>query len=221
MIDPLTPLKQVETDAEQALRFHSRERRRSLAGIPELFRTHRLFGAGVMEIPQIGIALTFDLPQRSAPVTFRTAIRITENSGVHRGCIFEFGGSGRACFFWVQDDGIGFRAGGSPGTNEEAVMLFDNGGELPVGAELDLVICANPGNGKMRLWSNGIEIARAQAVNETFGGTWAGTAAGSFAAAPFGSSPSDVPTNSKIAPSGFEVIEPLSIYAKQTVRQFV
>lgn len=217
----LTHLKTLN-EQEQAIYFHGRERRRSLAGIPELFRTHQIFGGTVMEVASIIMADTFP-PLREDVITFKTAIRITADgvSGQHRGLVFELGGFARGCVLWVGDSTIGFTAGGAAASGEESVSLFDNGSDLPVGLEVELVCAARPGDGRTRLWANGNEIARDTAINDSFNGEWAGNDPGSFATAKSSLVSGNVPTASDKAPDGFDVIEPLSVYRGQVPRHFV
>lgn len=205
----------------QVRRLHARERRRSLAGLPELSRTHRFFDAvgGAMAVETITTAASFG--SRAGPVTFQSAIRITENGGEHRGIVFEIGGTTNGIALWVGDQTIGFHAGAA-GTTNGATALFDNGSELPPGMEIDLVVSAIPGTGKVRMWGNGREIARAQASGLIFSPmVWSGSGNGSFATMLKDTLVSDVPVESAITPTGFEVIEPLSVYQKQVPRHFV
>jgi len=213
MAEQLTPLQE-GTDLNQAVRFHSRERRRSLAGIPELSRTHYIFGGTVMAVSAIPMAA---FPSHASEITFKTAIRIIENAGVHRGLVFSFGTTIGAAALWIEDDKIGFRAGGGV-AGFFAASIFDNGVELPPGLELELVVSASPGMDKTRLWGNGQELARAtSASNMAF---WAVAGDGSFADAPAAALPGDVPGTSQVAPDGFDVIEPLSAYVGQKPRHF-
>jgi hypothetical protein len=158
-------------------------------------------------------------PSRSGLVTFKSAIRITENSGEHRGLVFEFGDSATGAALWIGDETIGFHAGDA-GDDDGATALYDNGAELPVGLEVSLVASVRSGDGRVRLWANGREIARAVAVNGGFA-AWAADSEGSFAAIAQGTVVTDVPLDSRGAPAGFEVIEPLSVYINQVPRHFV
>lgn len=213
------PLKELDGQ-EQAIFFHSRERRRSLAGIPEMNRTHRLFGDTVMEIADITTGDIF--PVRNVPVAFKTAITITENAGQHRGLVFEFGDDAIGSALWVGDETIGFHSG-EDGTVNGATALFDNVAELPVGLELELIVAVRPGDGRVRMWGNGDELARSTASSDGFGaaGAWSAASNGSFAAAAQGTIVPDVPAISQGAPAGFTVIEPLSVYVGQVPRHFV
>lgn len=219
MVQQLKSLSSVE----QAVFFHSRERRRSLAGVPELFRTHQIFGVTEMAFAPIPIE---QFPDRNSYVTFRTSIRVLAGTGAgldeHRGMIFEFGSNGSGVAAYLADTGIGFHAGPS-GDVTGANAVFDNGGELPEGLELDLTFAVKTGNGKIRIYGDGNEIARAEASSGGFGvlGRWAQTQPGSFATAVQGATVIDVPTISLGAPSGFEVIEPLSVYVGSVPQQFV
>lgn len=214
-IQPGEPLSEIE----RAALFHARERRRDLAGIPQLHRTHRVYGVTVMAVSNIDAAA---FPNRDTPVTFKTAIRVTENSGQHRGIVFEIGDSDIGTALWIGDQTIGLHAG-EDGTTNGATALFDNGAELPVGLEMELVAAIRPGDGRVRLWGNGREIARSVASSNSFGaaGTWANSSNGAFAAAVQGTTPVDVPAASQGAPAGFEVIEPLSIFVGSYPRHFI
>lgn len=203
----------VVTDQRQAALLTSRQRRRSLAGVPDLHRTHFLGSIPTTSIP----AASF--PSRSKLVTFWTAVRITENAGQHRGLIFELGDSTTGIAAWIDDDQIGFRAGDS-GVDDRAFATWTTGtGELPVGLEVDLVFGIQPGTGRVRIWGNGGEIARAEATNGAFASGWAAASDGSFATAVNGTTPADVPQTG--APAGFEVIQALSVYVGVVPRHFV
>ena len=211
----------LKTDVEDRVVFHHAVRRRlSLAGVPEMFRTMQIFGGTAMAVADIDTGAIF--PSRTTPITFRTAIEITANAGVHKGLVFEFSGSDIGAALWIGDQTIGFHAG-EDGTVNGATALFDNTAELPVGLLMDLVVAIRPGDGRVRMWGNGTELARAVASSNTFGvaGTWAEDSNGSFAAAPQGTIIVDVPAASQVAPGGFTVIEPLSVYVGQVPRHFI
>ena len=199
---------------------HAVRRRQSLAGVPEMFRTHQIFGGIVMAVADIDTGAIF--PSRTSPITFRTAIEITANAGVHKGLVFEFSGSDIGATLWVGDQTIGFHAG-EDGTVNGATALFDNTLELPVGLSMDLVVSIRPGDGRVRMWGNGKELARETASSNTFGAAkaWAEDANGSFAATAQGTIVVDVPAASQIAPDGFTVVEPLSVYVGQVPRHFI
>lgn len=208
-------------DRLQSVLFHARERRRSLAGVLELRRTHRIFNeaGGAMAVDTLTTSQLF--ASRAGPITFQTAIRILDNGGEHRGLVFEIGGTANGIALWVGDQTIGFHAGPT-GTTNGGTALFDNGAELPPGLELDLVVSTIPGTGKVRLWGNGRELARGQASGLIFNPmVWSGSGNGSFATVLKDNAVTDVPVESAIAPTGFEVIEPLSAYQKQVPRHFV
>ena len=205
----------------QAVQFYARERRRSLLGVPDLFRTHQIYGVERGEILLELIDTGAVFPARDGTITFATTIRITPNGGVHRGLVFCFGDSDGGCALWVEDEGIGFHAG-KAGIANGATALYDAGAELPPGLELSLVAAVNVGNGRVRLWGNGREIARGQATSLIFDPPeWTSAGAGSFATVPSGTAVTDVPVSSVQAPDGFEVIRPLSVYVNQVPRHFV
>ena len=209
-----------DADLGRAVFHHAVRRRQSLAGVPEMFRTMQIFGGTVMAVADIDTGAIF--PSRTSPITFRTAIEITANAGVHKGLVFEFSGSDIGAALWVGDQTIGFHAG-EDGTVNGATALFDNTVALPVGLLMDIVVAIRPGDGRVRMWGNGKELARATASSNAFGAAkaWAEDSNGSFAAAVQGTVIVDVPAGSQIAPDGFTVVEPLSVYVGQVPRHFV
>lgn len=280
----------VDTDQKHAAYFAARERRRSLAGVVDLFRTHRFLnvarlltvigataatpivittledhglvtGMTVSVIAVIGVpeantsatvtvltSTTFEMdgtsgtgsysfggvvevpndmpvpsittgdvfPVRSGLTTFRTAVRI--GAGSPLGLVFEFGSSTRGCGVAINGATIILTAGGL--TTEVATATFDNGSVLPEGLELELVCALRPGDGRVRLWGNGQEIARATASSDSFGGDWADANAGSFAQSAAGTCPAAL-TAANSDPANFEVIEPLSVYIGSVPQHFV
>lgn len=214
-IESLEPLRsEAFTDQQQAAFFHSRERRRSLAGVPELFRTHVL--RGVSGFPTAGIATGDIFPDRERPITFQTAIRFTAASP--SGLLTELGGLVIGLAVWIGTQTIGIRAGGAVTAGDEAFATFDNGSEWPTGLELDLTFASVP-DGSVALWANGKQLISTSSANANYGGNpWAGAETGSFASGPAATIPPDVPINT--APSGFIPIEPLSAYNGQLPRQF-
>jgi len=212
------------SDLDQSVIFSAGERRKSLAGFPDMFRNMRIFGDTVMAVANIDTNARF--PSRTGVITFKTAIRILEGTGVgsdeHRGLVFEFGDAAIGAALWVGDSTIGFHAG-EDGTVNGATALFDNTVELPETLELELLCAVRPGDGRVRMWGNGTELARSTASSNTFGalGTWTAAADGSFAAAKQGAVVADVPAVSDQAPSGFQVIEPLSVFVGKVPRHFV
>lgn len=199
---------QEQDDQSQALLFYSRERRRSLAGIPRMHRTHRFggSGAGTLTIDPIDHDAAF--PDRSRPITLRSACRIVENAGVHRGVQWQFGpdGNGRL-FFALQDTILAFGAGGLA-ADDFILGIYSFGGEIPPGLLLDVVCAANPGNGRIMCWANGTRVISAQAANGTMGGSFCeATPDGYF---------------TKVGKlDGYESVSPLDVYYGQLPREFV
>lgn len=157
-------------------------------------------------------------PDRERPITFRTAVRFA--AGLQAGMVFEFGSSTRGCALAVAPNGLLAFVAGEGGNANSAAAVFDNGVTFPTGLELEIVAAIRPGDGRIRLWGNGRELARATAANGDFNGGWADDEAGSFAAASSGTQPA-VFNPVAIAPFGFAVIEPLSAYVGQIPRHFV
>lgn len=212
------------TDQRQAVFFQARERRKSLAGFPDMFRNMRIFGNTVMEVASIDTGAIF--PSRTGLIAFKTVIRILAGTGVgsdeHRGLIFEFGDAAIGAALWVGDSTIGFHAG-EDGVVNGATVLFDNTVELPETLEMEIIAAIRPGDGKVRVWGNAKELGRSAASSNTFGAakTWTAASAGSFAAAAQGAVVADVPAISQGAPSGFEIIEPLSVFVGKVPRHFI
>lgn len=204
-----TPLKAFDA-VEQAVYFHSRERRRSLAGVPELFRTLLL-----SDIPTTPVLAT-SFPTRDVLVTLWTSIRIT--GAAPTGLIFELGDAATALAAWIDDTNVILRAGDAA-ADDRGIATFDNTVSLPIGLELDLVYAIRPGDGRVRIWGNGEEIARGVATNGQLPNGWAASSNGAFAAAAVGALPADVTQTG--APTNFEVIQPLSVFVGQVPRHFV
>lgn len=195
----------------QAFRYHSRERRRSLAGVPELFRTH------AYPIPSATIDVAgFPDPSRSRPVTFHTAVEF--GAGAHAGLVFELGDDTTAVALYVDGQVLTLRAGDAS-AGDFAEASFDNGAAFTEGLRLELVAAIDPGTGRARLWAEGVELARDQAANGALPNGWAAETDGAFAAAATGALPADVTETG--APANFAVVAPLSVYVGQVPRHFV
>ncbi len=193
---------------EQVIYRNAQERRRSLAGIPEMYRT-------VQNTIPTDPLLAASFPGINSPITFWTSIRITGASP--NGLIFGMGTSSRSIAAWVDGDKLTFRAGDTA-EDDRGFAEFDNTVTLPVGLELDLVFAVRPGDGRVRIWGNGTEIARDTAVNGQMTSGWMESGDGAFAAGA-GDLSDDVTQTDE--PSDFDVIQPMSSYAGQVPRHFV
>lgn len=180
-----------------------------------LHRSHSFRGAAALPLATITTGDAFPTAKLNAPVTMATRIRILDNGGTHEGLVFEFGSATRGFVLWVQNNRFGIRAGGAPGSDDAAAFVYLNGTAFAAGLEFNLVACAHPGTGKVELWGNGQRLITRTAVNGNFGGGWSDTGDGSFASDPAGTIATDVPASYRQAPDGFEVLEPLSVYAGQ------
>jgi len=149
-------------------------------------------------------------------VTFATSILVT--GATPAGLIFEFGDAATAIAAWVDDSTLSFRAGDAAAA-DRGIATYDNTVSLPVGLRLNLVFACLPGDGRVRIWGNGLEIARGVASGGSLPLGWSADSAGAFAAAASGALPADVLEVG--APSSFEVAKPLSAYTKQAPRHFV
>lgn len=195
----------------QALRYNARERRLSLAGVPELSRTHRF------AIPTASIAAgQFPAAALSRPVTFWTGVRF--GAGAHSGLVFEFGNATAAIALYVDGQVLTLRAG-SAAAGDFVEATYDRGAAFPEGLRLDLVAAVHPGTGRARLWANGLEVARGEASGGALPAGWAASSTGAFAAAAQGALPADVTQTG--APANFAVVRPLSAYVGQAPRHFV
>jgi hypothetical protein len=204
----LQPLKAL-SDQEQAAYANDRDRRLSLAGLPDLFQTMQI------PIPTATVS-NARFPDRDVPITFWTAIRITDAAPA--GLIFEVGDGATALAAWVDGNELIVRAGNALAA-DRALAVFDNTVDLPLGVKLDLVFAVRPGDGRVRVWGNGKEIARDTAANGQLPLGWASASDGAFAAAATGALPADVTQTG--APSNFDVILPLSVYVGSVPRHFV
>lgn len=107
---------------------------------------------------------------------------------------------------------------GSPNANS-TVLSYDTG-DFPTGHLIRLGLMVIPGSEKVRLWANGKIVDSSDSTSGAYtGGVWSNDGAGSFADIPK-IVYAGVPAASRIAPSGFEAVESLSIYAGQIPRQF-
>lgn len=192
--------------------------RKDRAGYSQNFLTHNLHGTVSIGVTPLVTADLF--PDRSLPIMFQTRIRIL--AGVSQGLIFEFGSSTRGCAAWVEPNMIGIVAGNGAVANERTSAVWNLGAALAQDRIFQLVFAVIPGSGRVRLWDFGIRRADGVAVDNDFGpGDWSDGADGSFASAVVGTVMADVPVASRIAPSNFEVIEPLRIFNNQMPRSFV
>ena len=199
--------------------LEQQKRRKARSGFSQNFITHLIHGTVAIGVTPL-VTNTI-LPDRSRSIFFETRIRILANGGVHRGLIFEFGGSSRGCAAWVGDQTIGITAGSGTVAADRATAIWSFGAELPIGREFQLTLAIQTGPGRVRIWSGGNRIASDIAANGNFNGEYADTDNGSFASALVGTITPGVPAASQIAPSGFEVIAPLRIFNNQTPRSFV
>ena len=181
----------------------------SLAGVPEMHQTH------LFAIPTSPILAT-QFPSRNVPVTFRTAIRIT--AAAPAGLIFELGDGAAAIAAWVDGNELSLRAGDAAAA-DRGIATFDTTVDLPVGLELDLTFAVNPGDGRVRIWGDGKELARGAATNGQLPSGWASSSNGAFAAAAVGALPADV--TQTVAPTNFDVVQPLSAFVNQVPRHFI
>ena len=167
MAESLRPLRsEAFTDQQQAAFFHSRERRRSLAGVPELYRSHRVGGVGTMADVSFDSGAAF--PDRARPITFQTAFEVT--GAAPSANLFTFGTASVI---------VGLQT--ITATFGSLVATFDNGATFPVGLQIDLVVAVNPGAGMVRMWGNGRELVR---LTDTPIAEWGDGAVGPFAVGP-------------------------------------
>jgi hypothetical protein len=196
--------------ADRAARFHARERRLSLAGFAEMSRTH------LFAIPTATILAT-QFPVRTTLIAFRTKIRITSTSAPV-GLIFEIGDATTAIAAWIDDTDVSLRSGDAAAA-DRGIATFVNAVRLPNTLELDLTFAVRPGDGRVRIFNGGNELARGVASGGQLPNGWAASSNGAFAAAAVGALPADVTQTG--APSNFDVIEPLTVFVGQVPRHFI
>ena len=211
----MTHIPLLNQEQEQEF-FHARDRRRSLAGIPKLHRTHRFAGAA-MAVAAIDPSVVF-ADVNLSPVTFRTVVRFPDNTNARSGTLFEFSDAAGGVYATFTDTTLIVRAG-SVTAAEIATGTYDNVAQWPAGLEFELVVAIRPGSGEIRVWGNGQEILRAAASGGDMGTVgWHSGDNGSFAAAVNGAFPAGVsPTT---APVEFAVTEALSVYTRQVPQHF-
>ncbi len=218
MVAALQPLQSLGTQ-QQAVHFHSRERRRSLAGIPELFRTHRFAGTTSMAVASIASSTIFPDAVNIGDVTFKTVIEIANNADARSGLIFEFSDAAGGIALFLTDTTLVARAG-SVSAAEIATAAFDNSVQWPATLQLELVVAVRPGLGLLGIFTNGALAIRDQSSGGDLGSVgWVSGAEGSFAAAADTAVPADVSVDT--APANFSVIKPLSIFVGQSPRQLL
>lgn len=203
----------------QAALFYARERRRSLAGVPNLFKTHRIAGVASLPVAVIATGDLFPLAVRQAPVTFQTSFVLAAPTP-RSGLIFEFGDASGGVAAWIAaDDTVFIRAGG-PTVGSDAVIVSTIA-PLVAGHRYDLTIGALPGVGLLQFQINDAWLdnrANAAVGNFGAGGVWSSDGGGSFASAANGAVPVDVSETG--APLNFSVVEALSVYTGQLPRHF-
>lgn len=200
----------------QAAQFHRRERRRSHANVPKLYRTHRLVGSGQIGVATVDPSSIFSGRELS-PVTFKTAIQISDNASTREGLVFEFSDASGGTALFLSDTTMVAVSGDDAG-NDNLSITFDNVVQLPAGAKFDVILALSPGLGRGELWLNGHSVANGVTTSGDFGSIgWFSGDNGSFASAANGAVPAGV---SALAPQNFSVIEPLSVYIGQIPRQF-
>lgn len=212
MVETVQPLKELN-ELEQAALFHTRESTRGRRDpTKELFRT------ALLGVQDAAVDTGAFFPDRDRPVTFATEI---ETSGATpSGNIFEFGDSTSGIQLGLNDDTLSFAAGnGAAGTDgiDDSIIVPSL---AIVGARHHLVVAVNPGQGKGRVWINGILALRVQndPAVALLNGVWASNAMGAIADAQNGTSNLRVTDNA--APSNFALVKPFTVFMGQVPRQF-
>jgi len=204
------------TEAEvQAALFAARERRKSLAGLPDQAKTHFIYGGTAM-----ATTIAADqFPDRTRLCTFQTRIRATAGAGANNGLIFEIGDSTAGVALWIAGQTINFHAG-EAGTVTGVNVQLDLSRNMEIGEEFEIMIAVR-NDGLAGMWFPMThDFVKSQASDTDFGTTdaWASSSAGAFAQAVNGTTPADVTQSG--APSGFDVIKPLSVYLGSAPRGF-
>lgn len=141
----------------ETLQYHARERRGSLAGFPELHRT--------LQHPIPTTPVEFDgFPDLTSRFSFRTKIRVTGASPT--GLIFELGNATTAIAAFVTATTLVLRAGDAAAA-DRALATFTPAGGWATSRELDLLFAVQPGEGRVRIYGDGLELARDQSAGDT------------------------------------------------------
>ena len=198
------------TLTRQAVLHYARERRADRAGYPRrLHQTQRyLPGATILSNP---------ITNATRPISFYCEIRIDENGGVHRGLVWEVGGSLSGAALWVEDDEIGFRAGGALAANRGLATWSTGTGELQPGRRLRLMCIADPANGQVSVYDGGRLIAHNTSPEAWDNAEWGGGNGGGYGTGAQFGLPGDVPQIGP--PNGFTLLNALTWYDGQRYRE--
>lgn len=192
--------------------YAARERRKShYDPAYKLYRTHAI-AAG----DPIDTATSFP-GARTDEITFATTIK--RSSVTSSGLVFEIGSEDLGVAVAVDGNELHIAAGEGLAANANggATLLAGNA-VLGVNTEYRLVVSVRPGDGMLAAWVNGRLIGAVQAADLSMV-AWSDTDDGSAAAAAEGTVLDRIPSALQIAPSGFALVAPLSVYRGQRPRQ--
>ena len=218
-----------------ALRFHSKERRKSLYDPSfELSRTHQF------DYDATGLVTATSFPDRTKPITFAVTTKVT--AGSPTGIILEFGSAivGAAIWYAVADGKI-YAAAGNAGATTGVEALWINGditfidndttwfdgdggggitlaGEAPPLSQITrIVFSVIPGSGKGRLWVNGKLVAAGDGGLMASG--WADTGNGAIGDVE-GIVTTRVSVADRVALANAVILSPVNVFQNQRPRQF-
>ena len=122
---------------------------------------------------------------------------------------------------WVENDFVRVQIGDNEALpNDNSTVLSFDISNFPNGKIIELAVMVIPGSEKVRLWADGQIVDKSDITfGDYTGGVWSNDGAGSFVEAPQ-IVYAGVPVASRVVPSGFDVIEPLSVYAAQVPKHF-
>tara|TARA_R110000851_G_scaffold120002_1_gene248088 strand:- start:28162 stop:28812 length:651 start_codon:yes stop_codon:yes gene_type:complete len=202
-------------DAEQAAYAHSRVRRKSLGGLVDLFRTHRLRGAADFPF-DFDAGDLFPGAAGDGMVTIHTAIRIT--GAAPAGLVFDIGSGTSSTepgtYLWLETATDQFRLWTGSTTDDGQVT---HPTPWAIGNEYDIVVAIVPGIGKVVAWVNGKRVGSDTYTLAAPDTGWTGTSLGSFMLNEQGAIPAGVTGG---APSDFIAIAPLSFYVGSVPQHF-
>lgn len=201
------------TLTRQAVLHYARERRADRAGYPKRMEVSQRYPPtlAIDQIPSNPVA------DRTRPCSFYCEIGILDNGGVHRGLVWEIGGSLSGAALWVEDDEIGFRAGGAAAANRSYATWSTGTGELQPGRRLRLMCIADPQNRQVSIYDGGRLIAHDTVVEAWDNNEWAGGNGGGYGTGALLGVPADVPQTGP--PNGFQLLSALQIMQYQRYRE--
>lgn len=149
---------------------------------------------------------------RSKPLTIAFTAKRT---GAANGVIFEIGSSVRGICIAADGGDLLIAAGAGAGDSDNAVS-YVYADILPLNQSARVVVEIIPGNGRVRIFVNGLGPVYAQAVNESFGGAYADS--GNGATSGLNGTANDlIPVGQLDALTNLTLVGGIDVFKNQTV----